>query len=244
MLLATPTADRQICAELYSSVLKTVLAFGQHHPNVGFGFLITDGALVSTQRNVAATRMLVDEQFTHLLFVDSDMGFRPDLVAKMLAFDRPVVGCMYPLRRQDSNSTAASLRYVLESAPISETSDSKPRYRVHNGFVRTSALGTGIMMIKRSALQEMSAKFPALWTKENRLGDETYDWCNDGLFQCFAPFARPDGFYISEDAAFCHRWTEGCGGELWACVTEPVSHVGRTVFTGAFIDKIGPLTTS
>src|SRR5947209_6844141 len=34
-------------------------------------------------------------QYSHLLFVDSDMGFGSDLVLDMLLFDEPLVGTIY-----------------------------------------------------------------------------------------------------------------------------------------------------
>src|SRR5260221_10260862 len=36
--------------------------------------------------------------FTHLLFIDADMGFPAELVLDMLMFDEPLVGTIYPQR--------------------------------------------------------------------------------------------------------------------------------------------------
>src|SRR5271163_613616 len=38
-------------------------------------------------------------QSTHILFIDSDMGFAPELVSDMLLFDEGVVGTVYPQRK-------------------------------------------------------------------------------------------------------------------------------------------------
>ena len=40
-----------------------------------------------------------DDSFTHLLFVDADMGFAPSLIEHMIAADKPMVGAMSPFRK-------------------------------------------------------------------------------------------------------------------------------------------------
>src|SRR6266446_8812891 len=40
-------------------------------------------------------------QCSHLLFIDADMGFPPDLVLDMVMFDEPLVGTIYRQRKPD-----------------------------------------------------------------------------------------------------------------------------------------------
>ena len=46
------------------------------------------------------------------------------------------------------------------------------------------------------------------------------------------------GLYGGEDAAFCRRWVEGCGGEIWSVITETIVHVGTERFVGNFLTKL------
>jgi len=39
------------------------------------------------------------------------------------------------------------------------------------------------------------------------------------------------GTYLSEDFAFCKRWTD-IGGEIWADLESRLDHVGPSVFRG------------
>jgi hypothetical protein len=39
------------------------------------------------------------------------------------------------------------------------------------------------------------------------------------------------GTYLSEDFAFCKRWTD-IGGEIWADIQSSLDHVGPSVFHG------------
>ena len=41
--------------------------------------------------------------------------------------------------------------------------------------------------------------------------------------------------YLSEDYAFCHRWAQGCGGEIWMDVQSVVTHVGHYGYRGSFL---------
>jgi hypothetical protein len=40
-----------------------------------------------------------------------------------------------------------------------------------------------------------------------------------------------DGTYLSEDFAFCRRWTD-IGGEIWTDLDSRLDHVGPSVFRG------------
>ena len=49
------------------------------------------------------------------------------------------------------------------------------------------------------------------------------------LFECMIDPAT--GTYLSEDFAFCKRWTD-IGGEIWADLESRLDHVGPSVFHG------------
>jgi hypothetical protein len=59
-----------------------------------------------------------------------------------------------------------------------------------------------------------------------------------GVLQCFQPMQDENGVYDGEDTAFCRRWVHGCGGEIWAVVTETITHVGQEKFVGNFLTKL------
>ena len=49
------------------------------------------------------------------------------------------------------------------------------------------------------------------------------------LFDCMIDPST--GTYLSEDFAFCQRWTD-IGGEIWADLESRIDHVGPSVFHG------------
>src|SRR4029079_10046883 len=64
-------------------------------------------ANVGEARNALLTHWFDKTAFNHLLFVDADMGFAPQLIADMRACDKPVVGVIYAKRRVDLQKLAS-----------------------------------------------------------------------------------------------------------------------------------------
>jgi hypothetical protein len=253
ILLATPTHDHMVHAAFYRSVVDLVAHFVRERPDVEFVIDTHAGTLIDRARNILATRVLNDPSFTHLLFVDSDMGFRPSLIERMLAFDKPILGALTPQRRLDHealhrwsqrlpdgrSARAAALGYVAEGEIVAEPKENgEVRIDVVDGFVRVRQIGAGVLLVQRSALERFKDRFPELWVRDAGADYAAYPWCAQGLLQCFAPLKRASGLFISEDLAFSTRWVAGCKGELWACVAEPIAHVGREAFAGAFVEKM------
>jgi hypothetical protein len=51
------------------------------------------------------------------------------------------------------------------------------------------------------------------------------------------------GTYLSEDFAFCKRWTD-IGGEIWADLDSRLDHVGPSVFHGDAGSQFAPASNS
>ena len=57
------------------------------------------------------------------------------------------------------------------------------------------------------------------------------------LFECMID---PDtGEYLSEDFAFCRRWTD-LGGEIWLDLESKLIHVGQYGFVGGIANTLVP----
>jgi hypothetical protein len=247
ILIGTPIYEHQVLAPYHLSVLDLVADFARRRPEVVFVHRLLDSATVQRARNALAS-MVLEGDYTHLLFVDADMGFRPSLIEKMIAFDQPLVGAVYPERRQHfprvlevarqipdpESARFAAQGYVGESQDI--VREPGGGIRVRNGFVRLRRGGTGIMLIRRSVLQQMRETWPELAAKPD--GSYRDMGVRSEVFQPFESFPADDGIYVSEDYAFTTRWVEGCGGEIWACINETITHTGRQSFVGNFERKL------
>jgi hypothetical protein len=97
------------------------------------------------------------------------------------------------------------------------------------GFVKVRYAGTGFLMIRRVAIERMCARYPQLQYKRDHSLDAAV--CSDRRFALFECMIGEDGTYLSEDFAFCKRWTE-MGGDIWADLGSKLNHVGPMAFCG------------
>ena len=247
VLIGTPAYGYQVTAEYHGAVLRLVKAFAKQRPEVTFDSLILGSALLAFNRNVLATRVLQEQRYTHLLFIDADMGFQPDLIARMLDFGEPIVGCIPPqrARRLERIYEAARRGESLEKALDAGTTYagtpmvSEGKVAARGDFVRMSRLGTGIMLIQRGALEKMREACPEIWL-ENPSDPLYRDAGVPAVLQAFDTFQGPEGVFYGEDVAFCRRWVDRCGGELWACFDAQITHVGRETVIGNYAGRLRP----
>jgi len=252
ILLATPAHGSQVCVAYHESVVNTLMFFKSEYPGIEFESRMISVSMLSLARSAFASMVLNDESFTHLLFIDSDMGFSPSLIAKMIAFQKPVVGIIAPRRRFDyatyfklgrtlddpTTSRLLAADYIGEGQIVTKRKEGgATSYILKDGFVQTTFAGTGIMLIERSVFVEIRDRFPELWVPDPGTHGSMVG-LKGGLLNCFEPERGENGIYPSEDVTFCRRWVEGCKGEIWANVDEFIVHVGTDQFIGKYLFKL------
>ena len=243
ILIGTPAYGYQVTAEYHASIFRLLNALHERRPEVKLESRIVGLAILSMSRNILANLVLQDASFSHLLFVDADMGFKPDLIERMLDFGAPVVGCLPPSRKRNLRRIVETARAGADPAAALDAglnyigTLSQPLER-RGDFVRAEEIGTGIMLIRREALERMRERCPELWSDDPR-GQYRGAGLN-GVLQAFEPFQAPDGTFYGEDVSFCRRWVERCGGELWACSDAEIIHVGREQFVGNYAARLDP----
>lgn len=254
VLIATPAYGGVVHTTYHESVLRTVGFFAQEFPGISFESKIISISMLTVARNVLASRVLNDPSYTHLLFIDADMGFAPSLIAKMLAFRKPIVGIVAPAKRLDldklhdahlvcGNDVTARLianDYIAGDGAVirAKKADGSQEIEIVDGFVRVTHTGTGIMLIERRVLEEMRQSHPELWIANPPEHVRKVGLPTGGLLQCFEPLRDKDGLAMGEDVSFCIRWVEDCKGEIWANVDEAIVHIGSDVFVGQYLAKM------
>lgn len=237
LVVATPCFGGQV-SSIYASSLFALQRAVHSMSNVELKVHLRDGdALITRARANLVTLFLDDPAATHLLFIDADIGFAPDQVFRLIESGADVVAGCYPIKRVNwekakramaegrPNLAASSLDYVLEI-------DNPDEVRVVNGFTRVRYAGTGFLMIRRHVLEKMCAHpdyAPLQFLREHSRDALAGSANRFALFECMIDPAT--GTYLSEDFAFCKRWTD-IGGEIWADLDSRLDHVGPSVFHG------------
>jgi hypothetical protein len=252
ILLATPAHGGQVCVGYHESVVNTLMFFKTEYPGIVFVPKIISVALLPVARDILASIALNDPSYTHLLFIDADMGFKPELIAKLVAFQEDVAGVIAPKRKFDyaafhrvsatqSNPLTARLiaaEYVTDTDIITTIgAGGEVRYEIRDGFLPMRRVGTGILLIARRALEKIKDRYPELWVEKTSAVHRDFG-LEGGLLQCFQPVQDASGLYVGEDIAFCQRWVEGCGGKLWALIDEPIVHIGQEHFVGQYLHRL------
>lgn len=246
LFIAVPTHGDIITSHCTSSLMAVTYEGARRHWSCQWR--IYSGAVIYETRN----RILADfmaSSASHVLMVDSDQTFRPELVFSMVDLGKPVVGCMYPRRRIDfarieaelgarpfKDALSLGLDYVGELAPERDQ-NGDVSFAMEGDFAKAARLGTGVLLIRRDAVAQMMKTFPELKGMgfPSDAGAEAMAY-RYGLFNPMFSEEKMD--HLSEDYSFCDRWRIGCEGEIWANVVEAVGHVGPHVFSGVYLDYL------
>jgi len=234
LVIATPCFGGLISVLYAASIFKLQIAM-RAFSGLNLKVLFKDGdALITRARASLISQFLDDPAATHLLFVDADIGFEPDQVMRLIECGADMCAAIYPIKRIDWDKVrktieaarldpaAAALKYVFEV-------DDPNAVTAKAGFVKVRYAGTGFLMIRREALERMCAQYPQLQYKRDHSVDAATSSSNRfALFECMI---ADDGTYLSEDFAFCKRWTD-IGGQIWADHKSRLNHVGPMTFCG------------
>lgn len=251
VLIAQPTTGSVVSGTVsYLAALFQVLS----ERGIGWGYRNLSLSDIALSRNIFASHVIADNEFTHLLFVDSDMGFAPEMIIAMIEYGKPIVAAACPKRylswdrfrqvveanrdRTDGKQlpTSVLIDAALDYNVDLTCFDGSPWEAERDGaFLKVPAVGTGIMLIHRDVFEIMLAREVAV----ARSGHANLPLL-DGAPYCdfFSPIPVPDGSLIeSEDISFCKRWVEGCGGEIWVETQTRVMHFGMRGHSGRYAQK-------
>lgn len=209
-----------------------------------FSFLFNE-SLITRARNYLVDEFLRAENFTHLLFIDSDIHFDPNDVIFLLAMDREIVGAPYPKKSinwrnikqaiiKNPNVEPAELDglvgdYVFNPVAGTQSFNTQEPLEVME-------IGTGFMMVKREVFAKFKAAYPQKTYKPDHAGQANFDGSRyiHAYFDTVIDTGEGSGGsdrYLSEDYMFC-QWSRRLGIKIWLCPWMRTQHVGSFPFTG------------
>jgi len=216
VFVATPSYGGQVTTSYVQGLLDLYDTSDRHEFGLRINFNSFD-SLITRARNTMVAEFLADERFTHLMWIDGDIGFEGSDVVRLLLADRPVAAGVYPLKTDGWPSEG-----LLEALPAGTTkADFRARFARYpatavsgelepdeNGFLDVIDAPTGFMLIKREVFVKLAGSFPELRYRHGLVGRSDH---NDGKmaglhYAFFDTMIDPQsGTYLSEDYAFCRR---------------------------------------
>jgi len=229
ILIATPAFGGQVTIAFASSVLKLTNA---HRQDVTFEVqMLGNESLITRARNNFTSVFLDDESFTHMLFVDADVGFEPEEVYRLLDSGHEVCSGAYPMKFIDYPVLHEKAKTVdpmwLEQAchryPV--FFEGGGEVEVINGFAKAMFLPTGFMLIARSAVTKLKSAFPEK-KYHSSTTENAYTFFDCGIHEDTRE-------YLSEDFHFCKLYKQtGNDATLWLDIRSRLSHSGYHTFNG------------
>lgn len=210
ILIATPMYGGQCTEAYFKSCIKLQRAL--FLSNVPHDWLTTSNeSLITRGRNTSVATFLKETPFERLMFIDADIGFEADDVAKLWNLDVDVAVGAYQMKKPGS-----SLAAWKNGKLIKITDGMKSPFEV-------DFAGTGFMMIKRTVFERMMADLPQI------------EYIEGQVEQCWAFFDTElhefngKRVYLSEDYFFCQRWHE-MGGKIVLDPTIRLTHIGNYAY--------------
>jgi hypothetical protein len=244
LLVAVPTHSQTIVVE----TAQTLVAAQEMVLRRGGSFRLhfESGATISLVRNAIVAEFLQSDADL-LLMLDSDQGFHPDTLERMIDFGKPMVGCVCPRRmydwsRVDPDSKMHPQQLVYQATDFIGRliADKHGNTQLVNGFAPATHVGTGILALRREVFDRLMIHFPEL--ERRGFGADAYPrYKEGGRWGFFNPMENDAGVPLSEDLSFSKRWLKA-GGEIWADVSSSTIHVGRYPFGGSLLEKIEVLS--
>ena len=255
ILVGVPAYRQSVSTTCLQTLVGLYSTIGKTYDHISLDLKIAQATVPHRARNAFASIVLGDASYSHLLLVDPDIGFRPSLIERMLAFDEPVVGATYPTGAINRDAFAKcageaesgrdaeimSLDYagggddmILVDDPVQ--SGAKDLI-LRDGFMKVRSLGQDLMLIRRDAFERLAERMP-----QTVLRNSAEPYRQFGLtgrvIQCFDPMPDFDAGFYSDSDGFVRRWTETCEGDLWACFVEPMQRRVEDTVAGHFLTKL------
>lgn len=204
--------------------------YGGYHPHFVPGLLqllkeppchlrilpLVGDSLVARARNRIVANFLADEKSTHLLFLDTDLVFSAEHVARLISHDLPLVCGLYPKKQRN-------LKWVCNTREEFGTADPA------TGLQRVLYAGTGCMLIAREVFEKMAEAFPEL-RYDPDAGEPEHLRYHD-FFRCGVHEEPATGRrrYLSEDWFFCQMAAE-LGYQIMVDTHVVLKHCGDCIY--------------
>ncbi|MDO5638516.1 MAG: hypothetical protein Q4G28_01445 [Neisseria sp.] len=243
-VVMTPSHDGKYFHN-YTLSLLNLLASSFH---VGLNMQVSlqrGESLITRARNNAVADFLANPQWTHLFWIDSDIGFSPQAAYRLLLSDYDVACGVYPLKYENwpsegvpAHMTQAQFEAHFTRYTINHNQQNTQGEVVveigEDGFFEVDEAPTGFMVIKRSVFERLMAAYPGLQYLPDSIGVG-----DRGLhYRFFDVMVDPESRrYLSEDYGFCKLWRD-IGGKIHADGQSNLSHQGAKLYRGSFADSL------
>ena len=214
--IATPTIDGRPESVYSDSLARTERHMRAKGVHLEYLFERWNADICLARSNIVSK--FLDSTCTHLLMIDSDMGWKETAIDRLIYANKPLVAMAgpkksYPLRFAASHVSP-------EGQPLPMTMEGA------TACAEVTSVGAAFLMIRRDCVEAMVKAYPEL---RYTGADGQVAWA------LFLPIVEKGGYY-AEDFSFCKRWRD-LGEKVYICPDVPLQHVGAHVYEGDLLSN-------
>ena len=203
------------------SIFQLIQHLGTSKVEVGINTM--KSPLIHQARNYLTSVFLTTE-YTHMLFIDSDVEFQPEAGLRMLVADKDIITTPYRAKNPNLNEHTYTVKFP----------DPKVVPVLPGGLVEIDAGPTGLMLIHRRVFEKIIKNRPDLKIKNKVKPDSDK---SHKFYYNFFDFAFEDGYTMGEDISFC-KLARANGSKLYANTESMTAHRGEFAWMGKFGDSL------
>ena len=203
------------------SVIKLVQQLSKSGINLGINTM--KSPLIHQGRNYL-TSIFLTTHYQYLLFIDSDVEFEPEAVAKMLIAKKEIICTPYRVKAPQLDKHIYTVEFKNpKNIPI-----------LPGGLVELEAGPTGLMLIDRKVFEKIIKNHPELKIKNPAIPNAGK---SHEFYYNFFDFGFKDGFAMGEDVSFC-KLARKNDIKIFANTESRTSHHGSYAWEGKFEESL------
>lgn len=209
---ATPCYNGVVTQPCHNSYMQFALMAMKFGIKFSADTLVNE-SLIPRGRNNMVARFLANKEATHLMWIDADIGWTPEVVIRMALHDVPVVCGLYPMK-------GLPIRYAINTLPGGK--------RI-GPLLEVATSGNGFMLIKREVIEKLIEAMPETKYRDSiNYGAQFEPY----MYALFDTMIDKHGHYLSEDWTFCARVRDKLGLAIWVDTEIKLDHMGAFNFEG------------
>ena len=251
LFVATPMYGGQ-CHGMYTKSTADLAKLTSHYGIETKFFYLFNESLITRARNYCVDEFMRSD-YTHMIFIDSDIGFDANDVLTMLALmdtenpenDKHIMCGPYPKK----TIAWEKIKKAVDKGFADDNPGNLEKYvgdYVFNPVSGQSQIrldepvkvlegGTGFMMITKHAFQEFEKAYPDYSYRPDHVRTKNFDGSREIMMYFQALIDPKSKRYLSEDYMFC-QWMREVGVDTWLCPWMKLLHTGSYTFGGSLVD--------
>lgn len=225
-MLGTPTLFRDPEVEYMMSAVRTINLLAQHGHALDLCFVGGDAFIMKARNGIIQS--FIETWKTEypadvLLFIDDDQSWDEQAVLRIINDPHEIIAVGIPKKMDSDPQTFNNV--LLDT-------DEKGNCYVENGLLRISQIGSGMMAIKRSAIEKLIKAYPEQYAPgDGGLHPKHYCLFENKIYREEGKL----GQFWGEDLVFCKKWL-ALGEHIWLDPNVSVEHIGRKAWKGNFCE--------